>query len=88
MRDAALTHCRLYLAQAEIESDRSHWHEVVDLARRAATAASDASPASPHEALLIAEVELTAEVACVRASLAQGRDAEALSSAQQVCEAG
>lgn len=74
---------RLYLAQTEIEAERNRWPEVADLARKAAAAASDAEPSSPDEALLIAEVELVAEATCVHASLAQGRDADAFSSAQQ-----
>ncbi|KAL4423065.1 hypothetical protein ABPG77_005870 [Micractinium sp. CCAP 211/92] len=73
---------RLYLAQAEIEADRNHWPEVADLARRAATAASEAEAATPQDALVIAEVELQAECVNARAALAQGRDAEAFKAAQ------
>lgn len=77
---------RLYLAQAEIEADRSRWPEVGDLARKAATAASDAQPSSPSQALVIAEAELLAECVSARASLAQGRDADAFKAAQMCME--
>lgn len=75
---------RLYLAQAEIEADRNHWPEVVDLARRAATAASEAEDATAQGGQAVAEVELQAACIGARAALAEGRDAEAFKAAQ-VC---
>jgi hypothetical protein len=58
--------------------------EVYDLARRAATCASEGQPTSPAAALVVAEVELQAEMVAARASLAQGRDADAFKAAQTV----
>ncbi|PSC73470.1 Kinesin light chain [Micractinium conductrix] len=72
---------RLYLAQAEVEADRNRWPEVGDLARRAATAASEAQPTTPAAALVVAEVELLAECVSARAALAMGRDADAFKAA-------
>ena len=54
-----------------------------ELCRRAAATATDGEAAtSPHEALLAGEVGLVAECMGARASLAQGRDAEAFWAAQ------
>jgi tetratricopeptide (TPR) repeat protein len=77
---------RLYLAQAEIEAEQSHWADVSSLCRKAATAASDAQPSSSDQALTVAQVELAASTTAIRASLAQNRDAEAFQLAQQSVE--
>lgn len=74
------------MAASPPSSPPSAWPqpEVGDLARKAATAASDAQPSSPSQALVIAEAELLAECVSARASLAQGRDADAFKAAQMV----
>ncbi len=77
---------RLHLAQAEILADRSHWIEVSQLCRQAAAAASETQPSSPAEALIMAEVELSAALIGTRASLTQHKDAEAFQMAQQCLE--
>jgi tetratricopeptide (TPR) repeat protein len=77
---------RLHLAQAEILADRSHWIEVSQLCRQAAAAASETQPSSPTEALIMAEVELSAALIGTRASLTQHKDAEAFQMAQQCLE--
>ncbi|KAL4520055.1 hypothetical protein Ndes2526B_g01398 [Nannochloris sp. 'desiccata'] len=77
---------RLYLTQAEILADRSRWIDVSQLCRQAAAAASETQPSSPAEALIMAEVELSAALIGTRASLTQHKDAEAFQMAQQCLE--
>ncbi|GAB4817145.1 hypothetical protein N2152v2_004191 [Parachlorella kessleri] len=77
---------RLYLAQAEVEADRSRWPEVADLARLAATAASEAAPTTHEENVLVGQVELFASCVATRAHLVKARSAEAFSSAQTCME--
>ena len=72
-----------------------HWHalycrsyclqpDVADLARLAATAASEAAPSTHEESLLVGQVELFASCVGTRAHLVKARSAEAFSSAQTV----
>lgn len=77
---------RLYLTQAEILADRSQWIDVSQLCRQAAAAASETQPSSPAEALIMAEVELSAALIGTRSSLTQHKDAEAFQMAQQCLE--
>lgn len=75
---------RLLLAEAEVEADRSQWHLVANLSRKAAMLASDSSSTAPTtSALMRAEVEFTATCLAARAALILGRDAEAFEAAQK-----
>lgn len=76
----------MYLTEAEILADRSRWIDVSKLCRQAAAAASEAQPSSPAEALVMAEIELSAALIGTRASLTQHKDAEAFQMAQQCLE--
>jgi tetratricopeptide (TPR) repeat protein len=77
---------RLYLTQAELLADRSHWIEVSQLCRQAAASASETQPSSPSEALIMTKVELSAALIGTRASLTRHKDAEAFQMAQQCLE--
>ena len=56
------------------------------LCRQAAASASETQPSSPAEALIMAEVELSAALIGTRASLTRHKDAEAFQMAQQCLE--